>query len=540
MTTPTSKVEAGDGSSNNKDSKEGAGDAKKGKSNFSKGPYRHASSVKFDGSCEDLKGHIFDCADVKQSDIFVETTKAIAIYVGAKYKYGADTSTAVETLEEQIIEVPPPCADVENPTLKRIWEKKIDEYVKRTTYIEENNKTLYSLVWGQCTDIMQQKVRSSEGFDVTMKTKNGVGLLTAIKNIAFSFEGQKYHPLSLLEAKKRFLNQVQGRTVTTQAYYEKFRNTMNVLKAIGADIGLDSGMRKILNGDRDLSTMTSDEKKSIDEEVVERFMAITLLMGADRTRYGRLLDNLENEFVAGHDNYPKTLTDAYNRLVYFTKSGEQNGLKGINGGEVAFVNAEGKHKEKPAKSEVECRRCKKKGHYASECDNERYIEGAEAKPKKHTGTTLLTDGVYDVDFLDDQPDYSEFQFINHDVTMNETAVTMQIGRDGRLPRTWILLDNQSTVDVFCNRELLSNIREHESTMDIHCNAGITSTKLIGELQGYGTVWYNPKGIANILSLSRVKERGYRVTFDSSDGNAFHLHKSDGGVRIFTQSNMGLY
>ncbi|KAI2491388.1 hypothetical protein MHU86_23177 [Fragilaria crotonensis] len=221
----------------------------------------HASSVKFDGSCEDLKGHIFDCADVKQSDIFVETTKAIAIYVGAKYKYGADTSTAVETLEEQIIEVPPPCADVENPTLKRIWEKKIDEYVKRTTYIEENNKTLYSLVWGQCTDIMQQKVRSSEGFDVTMKTKNGVGLLTAIKNIAFSFEGQKYHPLSLLEAKKRFLNQVQGRTVTTQAYYEKFRNTMNVLKAIGADIGLDSGMRKILNGDRDMSTMTSDERR---------------------------------------------------------------------------------------------------------------------------------------------------------------------------------------------------------------------------------------------------------------------------------------
>jgi hypothetical protein len=117
---------------------------------------------------------------------------------------------------------------------------------------------------------------------------------------------------------------------------------MNVLKAIGADIGLDSGMRKTLNEDRDMLTMTSDEKKAIDEEVVERFIAITLLMGADRRRYGRLLDNLENEFVAGHDNYPKTLTDAYNRLVYFTKSGEQNGLKGISGGEVAFVNAEGK------------------------------------------------------------------------------------------------------------------------------------------------------------------------------------------------------
>ena len=77
-------------------------------------------------------------------------------------------------------------------------------------------------------------------------------------------------------------------------------------------------------------------------------------------------------------------------------------------------------------------------------------------------------------------------------------------------------------------------------MDIHCNAGIASTKLIGELRGYGTVWYNPSGIANILSLSRVKERGYRVTFDTKEGNAFHLTKHDGTVRVFKQSPKGLY
>ncbi|KAI2498800.1 Reverse transcriptase (RNA-dependent DNA polymerase) [Fragilaria crotonensis] len=64
-------------------------------------------------------------------------------------------------------------------------------------------------------------------------------------------------------------------------------------------------------------------------------------------------------------------------------------------------------------------------------------------------------------------------------------------------------------------------------MDIHCNAGIASTKLIGELRGYGTVWYNPAGIANILSLAKAKERGYRVTFDTEEGNAFHLTKHDG-------------
>jgi hypothetical protein len=38
--------------------------------------------LKFLGKCEDLTGHIYDCADARQSDIFVKTTKAIAKYVG--------------------------------------------------------------------------------------------------------------------------------------------------------------------------------------------------------------------------------------------------------------------------------------------------------------------------------------------------------------------------------------------------------------------------------------------------------------------------
>jgi hypothetical protein len=96
--------------------------------------------------------------------------------------------------------------------------------------------------------------------------------------------------------------------------------------------------------------------------------------------------------------------------------------------------------------------------------------------------------------------------------------------------SWILLDNQSTVDFFYNPDLLSNIREDTKSVSIHCNAGVArTTNLIGDLPGDGTVWYHPKGIANILSLSRVKEHAYsRVTYDSDGGNSFSVHKPDAG------------
>ena len=105
--------------------------------------------------------------------------------------------------------------------------------------------------------------------------------------------------------------------------------------------------------------------------------------------------------------------------------------------------------------------------------------------------------------------------------------------------TWILLDNQSTVCAFTNGDLLDNIRELDSWMDIHCNAGVTSTNMIGDLKVLGEVWYNPKGIANILSMAVVEE-SFRITYDSNNDMGFSVEKKDGSCRTFRRSRRGLF
>jgi hypothetical protein len=102
---------------------------------------------KFEGRCEELKGHIYDCSDVRQSDIFVKTTKEVAGHVGRSYKYGADAGLAVENMSLPVL-VPPtdPTAPATN-TATRVWEKEVDEYVKQKSYLKQNMKTLYALVY---------------------------------------------------------------------------------------------------------------------------------------------------------------------------------------------------------------------------------------------------------------------------------------------------------------------------------------------------------------------------------------------------------
>jgi hypothetical protein len=466
---------------------------------------------KFEGKNEDLRGHICDCSDARQSDVFVKTTKEISEYVGSNFKYGSDVRLAIENLEMPVMVEPTDPTAAATMTQLRIWEKRVDEHVKRQTYLVENMKTEYSLVWGQCTDVMRQRLEATNDFRRLSSDGDGLGLIMAIKDLVFNFQSQKYLPQALHESARRFYSCRQGKQMTTQAYLELFQNTVDVIQHSGGAIGNHPGIVDMIMSCRGLTAaLTSDaERAEVAKEAQDEYLAVAFLLHADRTRYSSMLQDYKNDFLQGQDNYPKTITAAYNVLTNWKQDphkvlhGNANdgvsfsnvaaGLDSIDepGSEITLATNASEPKkdyQRRDKSQVTCHRCRKNGHFTNECDGER----AERQPnERQTGEQMLMAGIETGEF-DNDPGVG---FTFH----QESDVARKV-KEGRVPSSWILLDNQSTVDVFHNADLLKNIRTGDGHMDIHCNAGVTRTNLIGDLPGYGQVWYHPNGIANILSL----------------------------------------
>lgn len=71
-----------------------------------------------------------------------------------------------------------------------------------------------------------------------------------------------------------------------------------------------------------------------------------------------------------------------------------------------------------------------------------------------------------------------------------------------LKSTWILLDAQSNCDIFKNEDLLKDTHEKRGDHFILKSNGDDDirTSQVGNIRGYGEVWFNEHSMANILFL----------------------------------------
>ena len=122
---------------------------------------------------------------------------------------------------------------------------------------------------------------------------------------------------------------------------------------------------------------------------------------------------------------------------------------------------------------ITCFKCRRKGHYANRCPG-----------INESGFNALQ-----IHSDSNEDEHIHFMF---------TQVNLR-----NIPDTWVLLDSQSMVSIFRNKELLRGIHKVPDAMTLVTKGGILKSSMKGDIVNFGTVWYNENSIANILSLSEV-------------------------------------
>ena len=116
--------------------------------------------------------------------------KRIAEYVGTEYRNGGDIRSTIEQNVRFTIPMPLAPSGTNDESEKMILTKKVDAYVKRDSILDENIQKVYSLMLGQCTELLKSKLKTTTDWTKVSTEFDLLGLMKTIRSVIFKFDLQ--------------------------------------------------------------------------------------------------------------------------------------------------------------------------------------------------------------------------------------------------------------------------------------------------------------------------------------------------------------
>jgi hypothetical protein len=248
---------------------------------------------------------------------FMQLWKNVANYLQrTSASEGYLVTKTVRTGREQTIALP---AAVDTKAhdaadLKIIRDEEVKMIAKRRLKLQDSLKKGYATVYDQCSQEVQDKLEATDNWDKMQRDQSLHELIQKIECICVGFDNHKQEVFNLVQALKMLFLFTQGEKDTVDEYGRNFRSLWDTVEAFGGSLGIHKGLVDGLLKEPGQVTnptnITADKRKAAEEEANELVKAVLLISGAEKRRYGKLKDELANNYLLGTDQYPDTLDKA--------------------------------------------------------------------------------------------------------------------------------------------------------------------------------------------------------------------------------------
>ena len=480
-----------------------------------KGQKGHGKNTNFKpktlkGDCEELKDNVYYLG-YGQAEKYEKTIEAILNYIQRTYINGKDLKNAIKKGKEYDFEAEKPELPngkekiEENTPDGLIFKMKVEKWMNREIQYNINKENAFALILGQCTDGVKNKLEKRLNWDDIQD--DPIELLKTLKEIVQNYNDKSYFISTITLSFKNLFSIKQHDGETLINYTKRFKTLRNNLEVHYGKLNMEQTVSKRPGYDNAFAKT----KESMKAEAYERLMAYQWMMGCIGEKAQEWKNELSNDYNKRSDKYPISIDEAFDMLTNYKYKIKGNSTKFQKKNNKNNIDTEPKEKESVAFTQkkklvpgidgkirkgVTCYKCDEEGHYAPECpkDSETHEQG---KPPSKTKVRWQA-------------------FIQGQTKLHGVA----LATFNKSMKTWLLLDNQSTDDIFCIADYLIDIHESNENLVMMTNGGSLSTNLKAIFPGYGEVWYHPEGITNILSLSKVMGKGYQVSFTSNNEERF--------------------